>query len=251
MKRSFTSPAGDATRRGPRAAPGRLAAIADAAARVFTRQGFRLSPVADVAREAGVAAGTVYLYASDKAALLDLAVRAAAGLPLPEDGAAPVQSDLAATLAVALGPRLALPRIAAVAAGEADEAVAPRTLLAELYDLLAREARLILLLDRLGGEVPEIGDAYTAGLRDRALADFTAAIARLAGSRLVRSDLDPGMMARAVLEMLAWMAMRRLDDSAPPAGNEALARETALRLAEAALARDWEAERTGMPRTEP
>jgi AcrR family transcriptional regulator len=235
MKESFSNFAGDATRRGPRAAPGRLAAIADAAARVFTRQGFRLSPVADVAREAGVAAGTVYLYATDKAALLDLAIRAAAGLRLPQDGDGPVQPDLAATLAEALGPRLALPRIAAAAAGEAGDAVTPRALLADLYDLMAREARLILLLDRLGAEVPEIRDAYTAGLRDRALADFTAAVARLAGSGLVRPDLDPRMMARAVLEMMAWMAMRRPGDGAPPAGDETLARETTLRLAEAAL----------------
>lgn len=222
-------------RMGPRAAPGRLAAIADAAARVFTRQGFRLSQVADVAREAGVAAGTVYLYAADKTALLDLAIRAAARLGLPGPGDGPIEPDLSATLAEALGPRLAMPRIAAVAAGEAKGEATPGDLLAELYDLLEREAPLILLLDRLGADVPEIRDAYTTGLRDKTLADFTAAIGRLAASGRVRQDLDPRMMARAVLEMLAWMAMRRPRDSAPPAGAEALARETTLELAVAAL----------------
>lgn len=235
MNRSFIKSGAEATRRGPRAAPGRLAAIAEAAARVFTRQGVRLSQVADVAREAGVAAGTVYLYAADKAALLDLAIRAAARLRLPGDGDGPARADLPGTLAEALGGRLALPRLAAVAAGEAGDELTPPALLAELYDLLAREAGLILLLDRLGAEVPEIRDAYTAGLRDRALADFAAAIERLAARRLVRQDLDPRMMARAVLEMLAWMAMRRPRDSAPPPGDEALARATTLRLAEAAL----------------
>src|SRR5512147_460823 len=119
MKRSFIKSSRAATRRGPRPAPGRLAAIADAAARVFTRQGFRLSQVADVAREAGVAAGTVYLYAADKTALLDLAIRAAARLGLPEDADGPVQADLPATLAEALGPRLALLLTEAVATGSA------------------------------------------------------------------------------------------------------------------------------------
>ncbi|WP_198375123.1 TetR/AcrR family transcriptional regulator [Neoroseomonas rubea] len=236
MNKSFIKFARDATRRGPRPAPGRLAAIADAASRVFTRQGFRLSQVADVAREAGVAAGTVYLYAADKAALLDLAIRAAAGLGLPP-GDAPAQAELEATLSDALGPRLALPRIAAVAAGDTSAATL-RDILGELYDLLAREARLILLLDRLGAEVPQIGAAYGTGLRTRALQDFTRAIGQLAIRGDVRTDLEPGLAARAVLEMIAWMAMRRPGDSAPPAGDEALARETTLRLAEAALALD-------------
>jgi AcrR family transcriptional regulator len=234
MKHSFNTLAPDSRRRGPRPAPGRLAAIADAAARVFTRQGFRLSQVADVAREAGVAAGTVYLYAADKLALLDLAIRAAAGLRLSEDGDGPIEADLSAALSEALGARLAVPRIAAAACRTGD-AAPPRVLLAELYDLLAREARLILLLDKLGAEVPAIRDAYTAGLRNRALADFTAAIEGLAATGQIRQDLQPQMMSRAVLEMLAWMAMRRPRDSAPPAGDEVMARETAIELAEAAL----------------
>ncbi len=237
MNESFSKTGGDATSRGPRAAPGRLAAIADAAARVFTRQGFRLSQVAAVAREAGVAAGTVYLYAADKAALLDLAIRAAAGLRLP-DGDGPAQAGLDAALAEALGPRLVLPRMQAVAAGDLDRAATLRDIVGELYDLLAREARLILLLDRLGAEVPEIGAAYRTELRARALRDFTGAIGQLSRRGSVRRDLEPAMAARAVLEMIAWMAMRRAGDSTPPAGDEALARETTLRLAEAALMAD-------------
>ncbi len=235
MNQSFSESASHATRKGPRPAPGRLAAIAEAAARVFTRQGFRLSQVADVAREAGVAAGTVYLYAADKAALLDLAIRSAAGLPLQEDGEGPIQPDLPATLSAAIGPRLALPRITAAAASEADISVTPRALLEELYDLLAREARLILLLDRLGAEVPEIRRAYAAGLRDRARADFAAAVAHMAARGMLRQDLDTRIAARAVLEMVAWMAMRRPRDADASADEEALARETTLRLGEAAL----------------
>ncbi|WP_198368987.1 TetR/AcrR family transcriptional regulator [Roseomonas rosulenta] len=237
MNRSFTKDQPTAIRRGPRPAPGRLAAIAEAAARVFTRQGFRLSQVADVAREAGVAAGTVYLYAADKAALLDLAIRVAGGLRLPA-GDGPVRADLDAVLAEALGPRLALPRMQAVAAGDPDCAATLRDIAGELYDLLAREARLILLLDRLGAEVPEISAAYGTRLRARALKDFTRAIRQLAIRGDVRTDLEPELAARAVLEMIAWMAMRRPGNSTPPAGDEALARETTIRLAEAALTPD-------------
>ena len=45
-------------------------AILDAATRVFARHGFFNAQVADVAREAGVAAGTVYLYFRNKDDLL-------------------------------------------------------------------------------------------------------------------------------------------------------------------------------------
>ena len=45
-------------------------AILDAATRVFARRGFFNAQVADVAREAGVAAGTVYLYFRSKDDLL-------------------------------------------------------------------------------------------------------------------------------------------------------------------------------------
>ena len=48
----------------------KYALILRAATRVFARRGFFLSKVADVAREAGVADGTVYLYFKNKEHLL-------------------------------------------------------------------------------------------------------------------------------------------------------------------------------------
>lgn len=209
-----------------------MAAIADAACRVLTRQGWRLAQVADVAREAGVAAGTVYLYAADKPALRDLALRAAAGLLLP-DGPAP--ADTAATLDAALG-RITLPLAEELLDGTTQpEDGTLAAIVAELHDLLAREARLILLLDRLSLEDPAIYTAWQAGMRVRGFNAFAGAVARLAEAGLARRDLDLALAARAVLEMLAWMAMRRRGDAVPPPGDAAAARATAVALGIAAL----------------
>jgi AcrR family transcriptional regulator len=209
-----------------------MIAIADAACRVLTRQGWRLAQVADVAREAGVAAGTVYLYAADKPALRDLAIRAAARLPLPQG---PMPADTAATLEAALAC-FALPRAQALLNGASPaEDGTLAAIVAEMHDLLAREARLILLLDRLSLEDPAIRDAWQSGMRLRGFGAFAAAVARLGEAGLARGDLDPALAARAVLEMLAWMAMRRRGDAQPPPGDEAAARAAAIALGVAAL----------------
>jgi len=62
-----------------------------------------------------------------------------------------------------------------------------------------------------------------------------AGVAHRAARGKVRQDLETRIAARAVLEMVAWMAMRRPRDADASADDEALARETTLRLGEAAL----------------
>lgn len=54
----------------PKSDPGKRERILSAAMKVFARKGFAASRVADVAREAGVADGTIYLYFASKDAIL-------------------------------------------------------------------------------------------------------------------------------------------------------------------------------------
>jgi TetR/AcrR family fatty acid metabolism transcriptional regulator len=63
-------PAPAAARRAPATGPDKRDAILRAATRIFARRGFFNAQVADVARAAGVAAGTVYLYFHGKDDLL-------------------------------------------------------------------------------------------------------------------------------------------------------------------------------------
>src|SRR5437016_558167 len=70
----------------------RLKELIAAATRVFIRLGYRRAQMADIAREMGVAPGTLYLYVESKEALFHLALQKAvegdaeplpASLPLP------------------------------------------------------------------------------------------------------------------------------------------------------------------------
>ena len=63
----------------PRARKRRLLHLLDASVQAFGQYGFQRCQIADVAREAGVALGTIYRYAESKVALFDAAVRAARG----------------------------------------------------------------------------------------------------------------------------------------------------------------------------
>src|SRR5690349_15315274 len=63
----------------------RLDQLVESAARVFTERGYRRTQMADVAREMGVAPGTLYLYVESKEALFDLVVQRA----FVSDGAPP------------------------------------------------------------------------------------------------------------------------------------------------------------------
>ena len=61
-----------------------LTKIVAAAAKVFAHWGLHRTKVKDVAAEAGVAAGTVYLYADSKDSLFDLALRFGMGYEISE-----------------------------------------------------------------------------------------------------------------------------------------------------------------------
>jgi AcrR family transcriptional regulator len=85
--------------------PGRARDIAEAALTVFIRQGFRLTQMADVAREAGISAGSLYTYVDSKEALLEIALMQGLGElaesdePYQASGLIKASSTLAANLA--------------------------------------------------------------------------------------------------------------------------------------------------------
>ncbi|GAB5467208.1 MAG: hypothetical protein Kilf2KO_02380 [Rhodospirillales bacterium] len=226
-----------ARRRGPKRDRRKLIAIAEAARQVLTAQGPRLTQVADVAKTAGVAAGTVYVYVAEKEALIELALLTAARFDLPE-GDRPVPFSAARLEAVAseaLARRLRWP-VLQEALGSPPTAETLRGLLAEAYDLLNRERLLIALLDRCARETAVLEALWFAGARHRFFDDFETALRRLAEAGLLRRDIDLAAAARATLEMLVWMAMRRTGDPEPPRCDEAEARRAAIALATGGLA---------------
>jgi AcrR family transcriptional regulator len=128
-----------------------------AALAVFTRQGFRLTQMADVAREAGISVGALYSYIDGKEALLELAFAQALGEvreqdePFRASGGANAGSALAAKLATSI-------RWPVLKEALEQDRLEPNSLAAivdELFTVLTQHRHLFWLLDRCAAEVAE------------------------------------------------------------------------------------------------
>lgn len=211
--------------------PGRLKDIAAAALTVFTRQGYRLTQVADIAREAGISAGAVYTYVAGKEALLELAITEALGEV--DDGAtfftARGIAAIAAELPGKLQKRLRWPLLRAavrrrsVSAGEL-EAVAT-----ELFTLAGAARHLNWLLDRCARDVVELDGVYESAVRARLIGDFTTVV-DLADGVAEGDDELKRARGRALFEMIVWMGMHRHRDRQPPTTDDAVALRAVLGL---------------------
>lgn len=196
---------------------GRHQAIVEAALAAFSRTGFSATQIADIARRAGVSTGALYLYAESKEALF----QAAFGLA---SGAAPVEADspLAFHGWDALQKRLRKwtkgpviwPRLsAAVKAKAPPKGGDVRAVVTEFYDLIAANRRLLRLIDVSARDVPELANIYEAGIKRRLIADMEVFAARRLGKA------SP-VAARAVTELITWMAMHRHGDTQPIRADE-------------------------------
>jgi AcrR family transcriptional regulator len=142
-----------------------------AALAVFTRQGFRLTQMADVAREAGISVGALYSYIDGKEALLELAFAQALGEvreqdePFRASGRANAGSALAAKLATSI-------RWPVLKEALEQDRLEPNSLAAivdELFTVLTQHRHLFWLLDRCAAEVAELAGLYETAVRGRFL----------------------------------------------------------------------------------
>ena len=219
----------------------KLTAIAAAALAVFTRDGFAAAQVADIAREAGLSVGTLYLYADGKQALFELALRVAALEPDPgrnvDVAALPLRArGMEATALVlddVIGQRARWPVLkAAVRAGaprDVDTEIA--AIVGELFDLLSGAGAVIWLFDRCAWELPWMRDIYL----DRMRAPYFGDLARYVKRRRKLGHFDSGKQAaavsRAVVEMVAWMAMHHARDPGTVQFDAAAARRACVAIA--------------------
>jgi AcrR family transcriptional regulator len=214
--------------------PRRLDEIADAATSVFIRRGFGPARVADIAREAGVGPGTVYLYAESKDALFDLALRRAfedpsllnPALPHPAGSRADTADHLWRCLQNAAHfPMLWL---GAESPPPADPRAEVHGIIAELYVWLSRYARGIQLVERSASDWPELERLFRrrfwrGGVRR--VADY---LARRSREGVLVLRYDPHAAAHLAVEALSWMAVRRHWSPDPPPFSEAVASAAAV-----------------------
>jgi len=220
------------TRRRP---PERLDDLVRAATRVFSTLGYRRAQMADVARELGVAPGTLYLYAESKEALFDLVVRHGldtatdrSGLTLPVRTPAP--GATLAHLEGAIDAAAHLPELAAAARRR--RATDPRgeleAVLTELASTMLRHRWGLLVLARSALDWPELATVFVSGLRIRVLSQLDAYLRKRAAAGQLRAMADPMGAAIFVNETLAFWVLHRLGDPGYAAIPDAAAEKLAI-----------------------
>jgi AcrR family transcriptional regulator len=215
---------------------GRLAALAEAALQQFSRRGYRLTQVADVANALGLSPGTVYGSVTSKEALFDLAVRAAFDEPMPESDGPLVEPPLEALVERVnrmMRGRMRTPEIARAVkrtSAPTDIHAEFETLVLEQYDMVTHNGRAIHLLDRCAADWPALSELYMK----RARGGLFERWARYIEQRIEMGALSPvpnaAIAGRLVVETVAWFGMHRHNDSNSPPMDEDAVRETVVTI---------------------
>lgn len=203
----------------------------------FARTGLRRTLMADVAKAAGVSAGTLYNIASGKEALF-LAVYLTPDrlrqIPLPVP--TPTGPDLLAEVTAALQAATDLPLLTkASRQPRADNIVAELSaLVGERYDAVAGSWELLAAAEQTAKDLPVVAAQYYGQGRQGqvdALASYLASRSEAGQLRPVA----PGHAARFVIETVTWWAWHRHEDPAPPDLDDAQARALVQDLVVASL----------------
>ena len=219
---------------GKRDAHERLPELIAAAVRVFTREGYRLARMSDVAAEMGLSEAAIYRYVGSKEGLFVLAIRHALLLEDLPAGDLPLSpAPLAATVAEARDFIAEVVPFGALAEalsgpGAGDTAAEFEKILRELFELESRTREAADMLERSARELPEMADLLNAGIRAPVLAALTEYLAARAEAGTLRRTPDTAATARLVLETLTWFARHRFSDPDGAAIPVGLAADTAV-----------------------
>lgn len=208
--------------------------VARAALACFTEGGFRLTQIAHVSERMGVSVGSLYRYVESKEALFYIAALEAVD-QLPDTLPTPVKVAGLQDTVAAMGGLISRERLWPVLKAAIKGAVAgdvkaeARAVAGELYDAISARARLISLLDRCAGDIPELAELFDRQIRRRLMNDLMTWIKR----RRLRpgaKQADFEALTRGAMEAIAWLAKTRLHDRTASAITEDQAREAAVRI---------------------
>lgn len=213
----------------------RLDLLIEAAIKVFMRVGYRRAQIADIAREMGVAPGTVYLYVKSKEALFDLALQQAFGNTLTIDPNSlplhtPTAAEILARVEAQFADRMLFPPLRAVTSEE--NSVAQTTadvsaMISELYQRVYRRRRVLSIIEASALDWPELFELYY-GVRRDLLFRLTEYLESGIRAKRLRPVPDTPASARLILETIAWFAYHRAGDPEPDNMNEEIALATVV-----------------------
>jgi AcrR family transcriptional regulator len=220
----------------------RLAQVVEAAGRVFARRGYRRTRMSDVARELGVAPGTLYTYVVGKEALFDLCLQRAfldgepplpPALPVPT----PAKEDVVAHLRERLRTMGRFEALRAALSRERaeDPAAELRAVIGEQYENMVRHQLGFALLERSAADRPELAEVYFGRARGGLLRHWSRYLGRRITAGQLRPVPDVDLAARLLIEAIAWFAWHRHGDPHPVPMDDRAACETICVFATRAL----------------
>jgi AcrR family transcriptional regulator len=205
-----------------------------AGTRVFLEKSYRRAQVSDVAREMGVAPGTIYLYVESKEALFDLILRASLDaniateitLPVatrrPEEILVFIQTELAAESRIESLER------ALVARRPRDPAAELASIVRELYTRASRRWLSLKLIERSAPDWPELAALWFGGHRLRLLEQLSRYLQMRMKSQVLRPAPNPTIAARLILELVATFAIHCRTEPEAVQADQAQAEETVI-----------------------
>ena len=210
--------------------------LLEAAARVFARQGLKGSRMADIAREMGVAHGSVYNYVESKEALflllvdqwgrgdLDLRDRE---LPLKT----PPMESIVSRLRQRVTETFTLPALDAALTRRrpANPQAELRAVVQELFDQTERSREGATILERSARDVPELFGLFFEQVR-RDLFDRMTRYVTIRMQDGALYETDPQTAARFIIESVTFFARHRFLDPHPQTLDGGAVRQTIVDL---------------------
>ena len=207
-----------------------------AAARVFARTGLKQARMADVAREMGVAHGSLYNYVESKEALFLLLVEQWGNPDVNlEDRELPLRTPSMANIVEQLRRRVhdtfPLPSLDAAlkrkTVSDAQEEL--RTIVRELFVQTERSRDGATILERSARDVPELFGLFFEQVRR----DLFSRLTRYVAMRMTTGHFhsaDPPTAARFIIETVTFFARHRFMDPHPQDLDDDAVRQTIVDL---------------------
>jgi len=201
----------------------------------FISRGYRLTQMADIAREMGVAKGTLYGYVEGKRALFYLALEYADrpledGFPFQPPLANPEPGALLALFQRRLMEVAQFPILEqAIAQDQPEDLDAEFTaIVRELYRLLYVNRTGVKLVNRCAPEIPEIGDLWHRSGRGTEISRLRTYLQRRADGGGLASFPSGDVAARLLLETVATWAVHLNWDPVPIKYDPRVVEETVV-----------------------
>lgn len=186
----------------------RIKATADAAARLFLRQGYGKTQISHIAKAVGVSVGTIYHDFTGKEEILHLVLKGTLDPAfLEQEFQRPITNGIFAGLEGEIAA--AMEEAGAEFARHLELASAGYTLsmlVSDAFDLLSRYAVGCLFIEKNQFEFPRLAEPYRA-YRRHFFQTMQAYLDRFAQRGEVRPTAHPELTTTLIIEILTWWAM--------------------------------------------